>query len=224
MIQYNMDDTYWEDSRAMATFIYNRVPPSTRIEGEPWISPLQKQYPKRVSMDMSKIRPFGLTCYVFQKKERRNVGYHGKSDKKEHAKKGVLIGYDDQKGTLLVKVYYPKENTYAWVDEQLVTYADPLLALDKVRKGKVLVLPKEVQVFYFEPLIGMRHTDPENGLLYETVEDKINREGYIVAFRPPAGVHGQKDPQMGTANPPSHPDLPRRSPLQPAPPPAPHAE
>ena len=224
MIQYNMDDTYWEDSRAMATFIYNRVPPSTRIEGEPWISPLQKQYPKRVSMDMSKIRPFGLTCYVFQKKERRNVGYHGKSDKKEHAKKGVLIGYDDQKGTLLVKVYYPKENTYAWVDEQLVTYADPLLALDKVRKGKVLVLPKEVQVFYFKPLIGMRHTDPENGLLYETVEDKINREGYIVAFRPPAGVHGQKDPQMGTANPPSHPDLPRRSPLQPAPPPAPHAE
>ena len=183
MIQYNMDDTYWEDSRAMATFIYNRVPPSTRIEGEPWISPLQKQYPKRVSMDMSKIKPFGLTCYVFQKKERRNVGYHGKSDKKEHAKKGVLIGYDDQKGTLLVKVYYPKENTYAWVDEQLVTYADPLLALDKVRKGKVLVLPKEVPVSYFEPLIGTRHTDPENGLLYETVEVKMNREGYIVAFR-----------------------------------------
>jgi hypothetical protein len=134
-------------------------------------------------MDMSKIRPLRLTCYVFQKKERRNVGYHGKSDKKEHAKKGVLIGYDDQKGTLLVKVYYPKNNTYAWVDEQLVTYADPLLALDKVRKGKVLVLPKEVPVSYFEPLIGMRHTDPENGLLYETVEVKMNREGYIVAFR-----------------------------------------
>ena len=80
MIQCNMDDTYWEDSRAMATFIYSRVPPSTRIEGEPWVSPLQKQYPKRVSMDMAKIRPFGLTCYVFQKKERRNAGYHGKSD------------------------------------------------------------------------------------------------------------------------------------------------
>ena len=82
MIQYNMDDTYWEDSRAMATFIYNRVPPSARTEGEPWISPLQKQYPKRVSMDMSKIKPFGLNCCVFQKKERRNVGFHGKSDKK----------------------------------------------------------------------------------------------------------------------------------------------
>jgi hypothetical protein len=55
MIQYNIDVTYWEDSRAMATFIYNRVPPSTRIEGEPWRSPLPKQYPKRVSMDMFNI-------------------------------------------------------------------------------------------------------------------------------------------------------------------------
>ena len=62
---------------------------------------------------------------------------------------------------------------------QLVTYADPLLALDKVRKGKVLVLPKEVPVSYFKPLIDTRHTDPENGLLYETVEVKMNREGFL---------------------------------------------
>jgi hypothetical protein len=67
-----------------------------------------------------------------------------------------------------VKVYHPKENTYAWVDELLVTYADPLLALDKVRKGNELVLPKEMPVSYFKPLIGTRHTYPENGLLYET--------------------------------------------------------
>jgi hypothetical protein len=134
-------------------------------------------------MNMSRIRPFGLACYVFQKKKRRNNGYHGKCDKKEHAKKGVLIKYDDQKGTLLVKVYYPKENTNAWVDEQLVTCADPLLALDKVRKGKVLVLPKGVPVSYFKPLIGTGHTDPENSSLYKTVEVKMNREGYIVAFR-----------------------------------------
>jgi hypothetical protein len=76
----------------MASFIYNRVLPATRIEGEPWISPLQKQYSKRVSMSMFKIRSLGLICHVFQNKERRNVGYHGKSDMKEHAKKGVLNG------------------------------------------------------------------------------------------------------------------------------------
>jgi hypothetical protein len=88
MIHTERIQEQWQ--RAYTTF--------TRIEGEPWISPVQKQYPKRVSMDMSKIRPFRLTCYVFQKEERRNNGYHGKSDKKEHPKKGALIGYDDQKG------------------------------------------------------------------------------------------------------------------------------
>ena len=64
-------------------------------------------------------------------RRRSNVGYHGKSHKKEYAKKGALTGYDDQKGSFLVKVYYPKENTYAWVDEQLVTYADPLLGEER---------------------------------------------------------------------------------------------
>jgi hypothetical protein len=119
-------------------------------------------------MDMARIRPFGLTCYVSEERA-THVSYHGKSDMKEHAKKGALIGYDDQKGKLLVKVYYPKENSYAWVDEQLVTYAEPLLALNKVRKSKVLVPPKKVLVSYFELLLGTRHTDPGNGLLYETV-------------------------------------------------------
>jgi hypothetical protein len=35
MLQYKLNDTYWEDSRDMATFIYNRVPPSKRVKGEP---------------------------------------------------------------------------------------------------------------------------------------------------------------------------------------------
>jgi hypothetical protein len=64
-----------------------------------------------------------------------------------------------------VKVYYPKENTYALVDEHFFAYADFLFALDKVRKGKVLVLSKEMLVSYIKLLIGTRHTDPENGLL-----------------------------------------------------------
>ena len=93
MLQYKLNDTYWEDSRAMATFIYNRVPPSKRVKGEPWISPIMKQYPNRKSMDMTKIKPFGLTCYVFKKNASRSIGFHGK---------GVLVRYEDQKGPLLV--------------------------------------------------------------------------------------------------------------------------
>jgi hypothetical protein len=46
-----------------------------------------------------------------------------------------MIWHDDQKGTIMVKVYYPKKNIYAWVDEQLVTRADR--QLDLIRRGKV---------------------------------------------------------------------------------------
>ena len=60
------------------------------------------------------------------------------SDKNEHAKKGVLIGYDDQKETLLVKVYYPKKNTYAWVDT-----VDIMKTLDTVREQIGLKYPFE---------------------------------------------------------------------------------
>ena len=88
----------------MATFIYNRVPPARKIPGEPWTTSLEKQYPERRSMDMTKIRPFGIICYVYQKKPIRNKGCHGKSDKKENAKKGVLVGYEDQLGPVRVKV------------------------------------------------------------------------------------------------------------------------
>ena len=64
--------TYWEDSRRMATFIYNRVPPVRKVPGEDWLTPMKLQYPERTSMDMTKLRPFGLICYVYQKKEIRN--------------------------------------------------------------------------------------------------------------------------------------------------------
>ena len=70
----------------MATFIYNRVPPARKILGEPWTMPLKKQYPERLNMDMTKIKPYGIICYVYQKKPIRNKGFHGKSEKKQNAK------------------------------------------------------------------------------------------------------------------------------------------
>ena len=183
MLQYDTDETYWEDSRRMATFIYNRVPPARKIPGEPWTTPLKKQYPERRSMDMTKIKPFGIIYYVYQKKPIRNKGFHGKSDKKENAKKGVLVGYEDQLGPVRVKVYHQQDKSYQWVDEDLVTFADPLMSLNKSNRGKVAVQPKEMNKEYFDPLVGTRHTDPDNGLVYETTEVKIDRQGYIVAYR-----------------------------------------
>ena len=45
------------------------------------------------------------------------------------------------------------------------------------------VQPKEMDREYFDPLVGTRHTDPDNGLVYETTEVKVDRQGYIVAYR-----------------------------------------
>ena len=83
MLQYDSPEALWEDSRKMATFIYNRVPPPKQIPGEPWISPLALQYPDREAVDLTKLQPFGLTCWVHQKKQIRDLGYGGKSDKKQ---------------------------------------------------------------------------------------------------------------------------------------------
>ena len=65
ILQYDTDETYWEVSRRMAAFIYNRVPPARKIPGEPWMTPLKKQYPEKRSMDMTKIRPFDIICYGY---------------------------------------------------------------------------------------------------------------------------------------------------------------
>ena len=103
MQQFDMEETFWEDSRRMATFIYNRVPPARCTPGKPWLSPAQQQYPDRPYMDMSRIQPFGLKCFVHQVNEKRNKGYSGKSDKKQNAVEGKVVGYDDLQGSLRVK-------------------------------------------------------------------------------------------------------------------------
>ena len=55
MLQYDSAEALREDSRKMATFIYNRVPPTKRIPGEPWKSPLGLQYPDKEAVDLTKL-------------------------------------------------------------------------------------------------------------------------------------------------------------------------
>jgi transposase InsO family protein len=77
MLQYDTYETYWENSRRMATFNYNRVSPARKITEAPWTTALKKQYPERKSMDMIKIKPFGIICCVYHKKPIRNKGSKG---------------------------------------------------------------------------------------------------------------------------------------------------
>ena len=104
MLQFDLPENMWEDSRRMATFIYNRVPPTHQSPGEELLSPHEKQYPTRETMDLARLQPFGIPCWVYQKKPIRDKGYSGKSDKKKSAVKGRLVGYNDSQGPLHVKV------------------------------------------------------------------------------------------------------------------------
>ena len=79
MLQYDLPEALWEDSRKIATFIYNRVPLTMQIPGEPWKSPLALHYPDKEAVDLTKLQQFRLTCWVHQKKQIRDLGYGGKA-------------------------------------------------------------------------------------------------------------------------------------------------
>jgi hypothetical protein len=36
---------------------------------------------------------------------------------------------------------------------------------------------------YFKPMVGTRHTDPKDGITYDTTDVKTNKQGYIVPYR-----------------------------------------
>ena len=90
-------------------------------------------------MDLTKIQPFGLTCCVHQKKQIRDQGYGGKSDKKQQARQGRLVGYNDQMGPLRAKVYFTDTADADWYAEELLEYRDPLYEL-KIKSENVLVI------------------------------------------------------------------------------------
>jgi hypothetical protein len=139
----------------MATFIYNRGPPASCTLGKLWMSPSQQQYPNRPYMVMSRIKPFGLKCFVHQVKEKQNKGYSGKSDKKQNAAEGNVVGYDDLQGSLRVKGYHPATATSEWVDEQLVKYINPL---DQLEHKKLIVSAEDIPERYIEDFYHVRYT------------------------------------------------------------------
>ena len=104
-------------------------------------------------MDLTKLQPFGLTCWVHQKKQICDLGYGGKSDKKLQARQGILVGYNDQMGPLRAKVYFKDTAKTDWYAEELLEYRDPLYKL-KLKSEHVPIIecePKEIE--YFEPFI-----------------------------------------------------------------------
>ena len=121
-------------------------------------------------MDLTKLQPFGLTCWVHQKKQIRDLGNGGKSDKKQQARQGILVGYNDQMGPLRAKGYFKGTAETDWYAEELLEYRVPLYELELKSKHVPVIECEPGEIEHFEPLIGTRHVDPTSGLQYEVVQ------------------------------------------------------
>ena len=118
LAQFNMEEEFWEDARDHANWLYNRVPPSRSIPGEPWLSPKKRQYPERKVKDLTNLKPFGNVCWTHVTKARRQ----GKTDIEPRGEQGVLVGYDDDQGPLLARVYFTTTGVYELHDNGNIQY------------------------------------------------------------------------------------------------------
>ena len=100
--------------------------------------------------------------------------------------KGILVGYDDCQGPLLLaKIYFPELRVFEFHDNAYIKYQNIQVELETQRKaaeGTAEEVRERPFEFYL-PLIGTRHIDPYNGLLHETIDVKDTKQRDIVAWR-----------------------------------------
>jgi hypothetical protein len=176
--QFNMDEEFWEDARRHGAWLYHRVPPTRVTQGETWLSPRQRQYLDRKLTDLTKLKKFGTTCRTHVKKARRQ----GKSNSISRGKQGVLVGYDDDQGPLLDRIYFPDTKIFELHDNGYIQYQsfkDQITGVDEPEQEA----PEDHPVEFYAPLVGTRHIDPKNGLTYQTVDIKVTPNRDIVAWR-----------------------------------------
>ena len=99
MLQFDCEEELWQDSRSHAVWLLNCVPTTKYVPNQPWLTPRQQQFPDRKVTDLTKLQPFGITCWTHIKKARRP----GKSDINPRGEQGRLVGYDDDQGPLLAE-------------------------------------------------------------------------------------------------------------------------
>jgi hypothetical protein len=96
---------------------------------------------------------------VHQKKQIRDLGYGGKSDKKKQACQGIFVGYNDQMGPLRAKVYFKNTAETDWYADELLEYRDLLYELELKSEHVPIIECEPKEIKYFELLIGTRHKE-----------------------------------------------------------------
>jgi hypothetical protein len=124
------------------------------------------------------LQPFGITCWTHIKKAERP----GKSDSNPRGEKGILVGYDDDQGPLLARVYFPDTGIFELHDNSYILYQNLNAELEKKAGESPTIATTVKDVSEFKYLIGTRHVDPESGLTYETTEIKVAPNKDITAW------------------------------------------
>ena len=147
------------------------------MQGEPWQSPRQRQYPDRKLTDLTNLKPFGTTCWTHVKKSRRQ----GKSDSISRGEQGVLVGYDDDQGPLLARIYFPDTKIFELHDNGYIQYQSFKNQIIGVNEPEQEA-PVDRSLEFYAPLVCTRHIDPKYELTYQTVDIKVTPNRDIVAW------------------------------------------
>ena len=81
----------------------------------------------------------------------------------------MLVGYDDDQGPLLARIYFSDKNIFELHDNDYIQYQsfkDQITGVDEPEKEATDDRP----VKFYAPLVCTRHIDPKNGLIYQTVD------------------------------------------------------
>ena len=92
------------------------------------------------------------------------------------------MGYDDDQGPLLARIYLPQTGIFELHDNSYICYQ----TLNDEVERKTGNLPASTSVRDpedYKYLIDTRHVDPDSGCTYETTEIKVTPNKDIVAWR-----------------------------------------
>ena len=178
MLQFNCEEELWQDSRSHAVWLLNRVPTSKYVPDQPWLTPRKQQFSDRIVTDVTKLQPFGITRWTHIKKAR----LLGKSDINPREEQSRLVGYDDDQGPMVARIYFPQMGVFELHDNSYICYQT---LIDEVEL-KTGALPASTIVRdpeEYKYLISTRHVDPDSGCTYETTEIKVTPNHDIDAWR-----------------------------------------
>ena len=190
LVDSGLPETFWEEARKHAVFIYNRVPPVREpTDDSPWMSPQERYYGTARNASLKHLTiPFGAKVIAFidkEKREGKNHSVHGEECLYMGMEEDYIHGfrlYSINIREFIVTNHIKVVNSND--DYQLCPQDWPYINKDGGTSQSTPLHKDEDErlVSDFKYLENTFHHDDEDGLLYKV--SRVGKEkGYIVAWR-----------------------------------------